>query len=170
MRIIFLILAFFLSLNTFSAEKHPLHIALVSIEYNSKSKNFDVLFKIFVDDFETIIQKKYGINLNTGKSSENPKYDFYSTKYVKEHFGIVFNNGKKYSNDLIFKEKDSNIEAIWIKFEMKAPASIQSVKLKTSVMTDLYEDQTNLVVFKYKNFEEAFKLDNVVKENSFKIK
>jgi hypothetical protein len=170
MRIYFLIIILFFSISSFSAKKHPLHIALVSIEYNAKNKNFDVLFKIFVDDFETIILKKYGINMNTGKSSENPKYGFYCTSYVKEHFGIVFNNGKKYTNELIYKEKDSNIEAVWLKFEMKAPALIENVKIKTTIMTDLFDDQTNLIVFKYKNHEEAFKLDNIVKENSFKIK
>ena len=72
MRKLFLSFFIFLTFNTTFAEKHPLHIALVSIEYNSEMKNFDVLVKIFIDDFEAIIARKYGVELNSGENNENP--------------------------------------------------------------------------------------------------
>lgn len=155
--------------NVFSAEKHPLHVALVTIEYNTKTKNFDVLFKIFVDDFEGVIARKYQVNLYSGSENENPDYSVYATKYVKEHFGLAFNGSKKFTNSVKFKEKDLNVEAVWLKFTITAPSKLNRVKVKASVLTDYFGDQTNLIVFKYKNFEEAFKLDNIVTENEFEI-
>jgi len=170
MRILLIIFLFCFTLNTtFAKENHPLHIALVSMEYNTKNKNFDVLVKIFIDDFESIIARKYNIQLHAGTKNEHPQFSFYATKYVKEHFGVAFNGSKKYSNDLNFVQKDLNVEAVWLKFSISAPANITKVKMKASVMTDFFEDQTNLIVFKYKNFEEAFKLDNIVVENEFLI-
>ncbi len=168
MRFFFIFLFSLFVFKTLEAKNHPLHIALVNIEYNSQTKNFDLLFKIFIDDFEKIIYQKYGINLNSGKSNQHLQYDFFCTKYIKEHFSMAFNQSKA-SNDVIFKEKDYNVEAIWLKFSLKAPASIKKVTIKLTVMTDLFDDQTNLVVFKYNDFEEAFKLDNLLKSNSFEI-
>ena len=82
---------------------------------------------------------------------------------------LFFNESTKFTNSLKYIEKDLNIEAVWIKFSLEAPKNIKKVKIKASVMTDFFDDQTNLILFKYKNFEEAFKLDNIVLENEFTI-
>jgi hypothetical protein len=46
----------------------------------------------------------------------------------------------------------------------------KSYLVKNLIMTDLYKDQSNLLIFRYGNYEEGIKLTSEKQEQTFKVK
>lgn len=171
----------------FASFPHPLHISVTNIEYNQEKKTFDVAFKIFTDDFETIIFNKYGVELKLGKEDELQDYEKYINQYVFEHFCIEINEKNK---KLRFKHKKMNDVAVWLYYEFSAKGlrrykalatergsasggknkeNIKFVAITNSLMCDLYKDQTNLVIFNYFDIQKGFNFSYNYKSDTLNI-
>ena len=46
----------------------------------------------------------------------------------------------------------------------------KTITVKNLIMTDLYSDQSNMIIVKDKDFEEGVKLTSEITEQTFKIK
>jgi len=131
---------------------HPVHVSVTSIEYNQTG--FDVSFKIFYDDFESIVAEKYNVRLNLGKPDEMENKANYFTRYISENFAIRVNNGPPLS--LKFKSSKLVEKSIWLYFTLDCKENVNKVELFNRVMMDMYNDQMDLVMFKIGTFEEGY--------------
>lgn len=131
---------------------HPVHVAVINIEYNQTG--FDVSFKIFFNDFESVIAEKYNVRLNLGKPDEIGDKADYFVRYISEVFSIKVNNGPP----LVLKFKSSKLveKSIWLYFTSDCNENIREVELFNRVMMDMYTDQMDLVMFKMGTFEEGY--------------
>ena len=137
---------------------HPVHVTYTNVEYNSKEKEFKVLYKIFADDFDKILQKKYNVFLNLEKENRQKDYEKTITKYIIANFSISVNNKSLIKPRFVrseFKDK-----AIWLYYSYKFKGKSNRFEIKNSLMTDLYKDQTNLLIFNYLNFQQAIRFTN----------
>ena len=94
---------------------HPIHISVTNIEYIENEKNFIVAVKIFTDDLESVINKKYNIELNLGKSNENTEYKKYLDKYIKEHFKFIINKKVNITNQMLFDLLEISVENVMLR-------------------------------------------------------
>jgi hypothetical protein len=140
----------------FSGYSHPVHISVTNIEYDANNEKFIIAFKVFSDDLESVINKKYKINLNLGKENELTNSSDYLTQYMQEHFRFYINTKKNLSEDLIFVKKEMNFEATWIYYELKFNGVVKKSIIRNSMLDDLYPDQKNLVMFNYKDVNKGF--------------
>lgn len=154
-----LLLAHILYLNTlfFCLIPHPLHLTVTNIEFDKENNVFKISLKIFMDDFEKIIEKKYGVALNLGKENELPDAENYFNKYIFENFNIIINKKNK-KNKLNFKGKKTDTQAVWLYYEYTAIKKIRSFEVYNSILCDLYKDQINLVIFCYKDIQKGIRL------------
>ena len=150
----------------FACYPHPLHVSVTNIEYNQEKKTFALAFKIFTDDFETIIFNKYGVELKLGKEDELQDYEKYINQYVFEHFCIEINEKNK---KLRFKHKKMNDIAVWLYYDFKNKENIKFVAITNSLLCDLYKDQTNLVIFNYFDIQKGFSFDYNYNSDTFNI-
>lgn len=145
---------------------HPLHISLTNIEYNKKLNTFDVTFKLFADDFENIIFKKYDVSLNLGKTDEREDLMDYVERYIRLHFQMTFNGEDNKALKMKYLRREMSENAIWFYFSVKAERQLSSVRIVNSLMYDLFEDQKNLVIFTYgdiqKGYDLCYKDDEIV--------
>ncbi|MFH2095889.1 MAG: DUF6702 family protein, partial [Bacteroidota bacterium] len=111
--------------------------------------------KIFTDDMESVVRKKYGIEMNLGKENENSECRTYINKYVHEHLSFQV-NGKDMNQGLEFLKREMNFEAVWFYYKVNCDSKIKSVKIKSSFLNDLYPDQKNLVIFNYGKINKGF--------------
>ncbi len=149
--------------NTFKVQEinfHPVHVSYTNVEYNVEKKQFDILFKIFVDDFDKILQKKYNVFLNLEKGKRLKDYDKIISKYIIEHFKIVINNKDYTSARLKFTHSELKEKAIWLRYTSKYKGKSKRFEVRNSLMTDLYRDQTNLLIFSYLTYQEAVRFTN----------
>ena len=146
---------------------HPLHVSLLSVEYSEKSDVFNVFLKIYSDDF------LLDYRLLTGDTT---KFDFVAKretaetligKYLDERVQI-FAEGKKLEGKLLSLVSSEG--------ELKMDLTFNNIKksqnylVKNMIMTDLYKDQSNLLIFRYGDYEECFKLTSEKREQNFKVK
>lgn len=146
---------------------HPIHISVTSIEYFADRNVFLASFKIFTDDFENILTLKYGIELELETDSELDKQKQYVTKYISDSFGFFVNG------DILlqpqFKEKTMNEEAVWLYYSYKCKKEVSSIKIRNAILMDMFDDQTNLLIFKYHDFERGYQFKKNNKEIMIEI-
>ncbi len=139
---------------------HPIHLSVTNIEFNEKTKNFDIKVRFFVDDFETAVNKqnKIILNLNTDKEIKNA--DSYIIKYCKEKLNIAL-DGIDFTKKMILEKREINNEekVIWLDFSIKANIP-KKIKITNKLMTEMFSDQKNLLIFTCKKKQEAFTFDN----------
>ena len=133
---------------------HPVHVSVTSMEYNKGEKIFLVSFKVFTDDFETIVERKYGVNLNLGKEDELKSADEYFSRYFRESFSFIVNGEEL--REPVFLEKNMNDIAVWLYYKYPTSDNVKEVEIENIIMLDMFKDQSNLLIFKYNDFEKGF--------------
>ncbi len=140
-------------------EMHPIHISVSNIDYNETDQEYEISIKLFVDDFEKVINKNYNVKLNLGKENENTNSNHLITKYIQSNFKFNIDN-KNILKGIKLSKKKVNLEnnSIFIFYNIKH-ISGNKIIIKNTLMADLYDDQKNLFIFTYKNTEEAYKFE-----------
>jgi hypothetical protein len=144
---------------------HPVHVSLMSIEYSEKDGAFNVFLKLYSDDF--ILDYR----LLTGDTS---KIDFSARadsetqveRYLSEKIQ-VFAEEKKLVCKLIKLESSEGELKMDLVFNNKKKA--KNYLVKNLIMTDLYKDQSNLLIFRYGDYEEGIKLSPEKPEQIFRV-
>ncbi len=125
---------------------HPIHLSVSNIEYNQQKKKFEVSVRVFIDDFEKIINYKNNITLNLYKSNELSDANRYINQYVYDHLQLKVNGEiipqKKY---VLTKRKKEDV-TLWLYYDIKYTRSPKTIEISDNLMTDLYNDQKNLLI------------------------
>jgi hypothetical protein len=146
---------------------HPVHVSLMSVEYSEKSDAFNVFLKINSDDFILDYQLLTG---DTSKIDFESKKEASKTligKYLNEKVQILAEETKLEGKLMKFDSSEGELK-IDMLFKNKKKSAYYLVK--NLIMKDLYMDQTNLLIFRYGNFEEGVKLTPEKQEQIFKVK
>ncbi len=126
---------------------HPVHLSVVNIEYNPQKKKFEVSVRVFINDFEKIIDYKNNVSLNLYKSNELSDANRYINQYVYNHLQLKVNGNiisqKKY---ILTKRKKEDV-TLWLYYDIKYSRTPKTIEVSDKLMTDLYRDQKNLLIF-----------------------
>lgn len=142
-----IIAMFFLLVCTLQAHKY--HFTTAEIEWNSKSKCFEIGLRVDSLDLEkaiSIATKKENIDLDTTKN-----IDMYIFYYIKQNFLIV--DIEKKPCPITWIGKEAAIKETWLFFEIKiATGKIEGVELRNHFFFELpslegqaIHDQINLL-------------------------
>ena len=146
---------------------HPVHVSLMSVEYSEKTDVFNVFLKIYSDDFLLDYKLLTGDTAKIDFAANRETAESLIMKYLDEKVQI-FAEGKKLDGKLInFNSSDGELK-MDVKFNNKKKS--KNYLVKNLIMTDLYKDQSNLLIFRYGNFEEGIKLTSEKQEQTFKVK
>ena len=152
MNIFITLLSGFLCLHPpIDAPKHEYHVSFAEIEYNTKSKAFEVILRVFIDDFEKALGSTSG---KTEVLDESNKHHALIMKYLSQHFYILNRRGKKKKMTLIGKE--FKVDAMWLYIEIPYRESLRKAKFNNSILMEHFDDQVNIVNLKYRGKKESF--------------
>ena len=56
-----------------------------------------------------------------------------------------------------YKNSELKDITLWLYYDIKYSGTVKNVKIFNSLITDLYPDQNNLLIFTYKNTQKALK-------------
>lgn len=121
---------------------HPLHVSTTEMNFNEKQKSIEITTRIFTDDFEQILAKKYKTKTDLSKNDLHKAMDVLVEKYLDAHLKIVL-DGKNVQAKYIGFENDH--EATNVYLEVENIASIKKVNLTNSLLYDLFDDQMNIL-------------------------
>lgn len=124
------------------SSKHPLHVSTTEINFNAKNKSLEITSRIFTDDFEAVLAKKYNTKTDLSKESVHKAMDELVKKYMASN--LKYNiNGKPMTANYIGFEKDGEATNVYLEIE-NAP-TLQKINVANSILYDLFDDQMSIL-------------------------
>lgn len=142
MKKFFVFLASLLLLLSFTKEVHPYHVGSVEINYNSKSKTFEVTGRFFLDDLENGLSEKYGKPFHFNDVKYKAQINEALKNYSLEYFKLKSDNQFLKINYVGYEE-DS--ESVNVYLESEKVENPKKVEAAVSFLYNLFDDQINLV-------------------------
>ncbi|UPQ77551.1 MULTISPECIES: DUF6702 family protein [Chryseobacterium] len=127
---------------SFTELKHPYHVGSVEINYNQKSKTFEMTGRFFLDDLENGLNNKYGKSLHFNDPKFKPQLNEALKNYSAEYFKLKANN-KLLNVKFIGYEEDQ--ESVNIYLESEKIENPRKVEAAVSFLYNLFDDQINIV-------------------------
>ena len=131
----------------FVDEAHEFHISKCIIEYAPSEKSFQIMMHLFLDDFELALSKRGGNDLKLCTEKEKEGADEFIVDYLRENFGMTINDQLSPYN-YIGKENSEDLIGVWIYLEIEDVTNFDNVEIQNSLLTELFDDQNNLVQIK----------------------
>ena len=140
---------------------HPVHISFTNLELDNENNEIVIMSRIFMDDIQkaTEISQNVEIDINNLDDSTNlnPLIDYYHKR-----FNFYINEEKINPEKIKFKRYDINQAsdiAIRLFFSYKPKNDkISKIKVNNKILTDIYPDQSNLMIVKIYDTQESFRL------------
>lgn len=134
---------------------HPLHITITNIDYNKKEGHIDISIKLFKDDLALVLSQKYKQQIDLEKEQKPGESDSVIARYVEENFKLEIDQQKVMLN---LKDKKIDHEAVWLTYNIDMKHKVGELKIENSLLTDLYNDQKNLVIVNFDSRQKGFTL------------
>ncbi len=150
-------------LTQFLSFNHPVHVSVTNVTYQPDSSAFHISIKLFRDDFEANLYHLYGARMDFINGTESTETIEIIEKYINSNFWLITNKQQATKQNLKYRKKKANQEAVWLYFEYKVQEPLQNIDIHNSLMNDFFYDQTNLLIFSYGDIERgyAFNYDTV---------
>ena len=136
----FLLLIAILFLSAFSV--HKFYVSVTQIDYIPSKKRIEITSRIFIDDLEKALQKKYNKKVNLTSSKELPEAEELIKSYLKENIKISIN--KKTQNiEFLAKEVEGDVLILYTKIAFSK--KINTFEVYNAILTEIYAEQQNIV-------------------------
>ena len=142
MKKFFLLFTFLLTFLVSAKPIHPYHVGSVEINYNAKTKTFEISAKFFLDDLENSLNAKYNKTLHFGEEKSKAGLDQALENYFAEYFKLKSNNQFLKINYLGFEEDK---ESVNVYLESEATEMPKKVETAVSLLYSFFDDQMNIV-------------------------
>jgi hypothetical protein len=134
---------------------HPVHVSVTNLDINTEKDTIFITQKMFTDDFELLFYHLYEKTIKPlpGKDFSQNELNLVNG-YMKDAFVVESGSTRL---PLGFIRKDQDEQSIWLYYTCPMPSkSIRSLMLTNSLLLQLYEDQTNLVIVTYKGADSGY--------------
>lgn len=134
------ILAFIVPL--FMSVAHKYYVSVTQITHVKEQESVQIISRIDIADLEYTLQERYDSKIKLTTIDEDPKNDYYISRYLDQKFKIKINTketpftfiGKKYDNDLVV-----------CYLEIENIKEINTIEMSNLVLFDLFPEQKNVI-------------------------
>lgn len=145
----------FLSLTSFGY--HKFYMAIYQVNYAAEKKMLQITSRIFVDDLNDALKKKYNKNLNLGTEKESSEEVVLLKKYMSEKFSLKV-NGELKPMQFLSKELDGDVMVCY--WSIKEVSKIKSIEVFNAVLVDWNSEQQNITHFTVNKIKNSFLFTN----------
>ncbi len=145
---------------------HPLHVSVCEIEYDTESRSLEIIQRIFLDDLETQIrldrdQPELDITLPDGELTTDQLVE----AYLKKRLQFVVND-KQAVYSYLGHEIDGDAMVCYI--EIEKVKKLKSLRVRSTILTDVFDDQINIVHVEVGHKLKSMKLTPDHREEEFR--
>jgi len=141
---------------------HKFYLSVTSIEYSDEDKALQITTRIFIDDVDKLLLERYDINGNLATMDESSLANEYIEKYLKTKFAIEV-NGNNVAYNFLGKKYENDIMICYLEVPNIDINTTTSIAVQNEVLMDIFEEQKNVVHFKFKGQKKSFVL---IRENN----
>lgn len=144
------------------AVAHKFYVSVTNISYSKKDQAFQITSRIFIDDFEQVLLERYGTESQLATDSESDLANEFIEKYLKTKF-LLFIDGEQRTYNFLGKRYDNDIMICYLEVPQVDINTIKSIEVQNEILTDLFDEQQNVVHFKIMGRKKSFVL---IRENN----
>jgi hypothetical protein len=129
---------------------------VTDINYIQEKKSLQIISRVFTDDFENVINTRYQKDFKLIPRLEVEEIDVYIEKYIRTKFSLETNRGQLSFKYLGRKYED---DMVYLFLEVENIEAFEYLSVENSILTDLFEDQKNMIHFTSNDFKKSFILE-----------
>ena len=148
------------TLSSFSVHKY--YLSVTNITAVAEEDAIQITSRIFIDDLESLLETRYGLSAYLNTKDEEKDADKYIEKYLHAKFEIKV-NGKTMPYVFLGREYIDDQIVCYLEIEEAGVKNMKSLTVYNEMLTDLYQEQQNIVHIKAKGKKKSFVL---IKENN----
>ncbi|TRZ41411.1 DUF6702 family protein [Robertkochia solimangrovi] len=152
-KFLFLLIIPLVSFTTF----HKYYVSVTDVNYSEKDQAVQVISKFFTDDLENMMDKRYGIKASLNSEYEHTNADKFINRYLKDKLKIYI-NGKEMDYKFLGKEYDLDLTKCYLEIPGIKPESLKSITITNTALSELFEDQQNIIHIDIKDQRKSFLL------------
>ena len=159
-------LVFFLQFGFPGKNLHPFHVSVTEINHNAKEKTLEISCKVFTDDFEDALTRKYKAKVDLVQPNDKPAMDKLVSDYLSNHLQI-----KTDGNNAILKYIGFEVEneATYVYLQANNVSSVKKADVINTILHDLFNDQTEIIHVIVDGNRKSVKIDYPVSQASFQF-
>ncbi len=123
---------------------HPFHVSRCEIDFNDQETAMQITLHLFIDDIELALEDAYPKPLRIATRREAKVVDSLLIDYLNQHLAIS-NGTQLLDYEFIGKEASKDWSAIYCYFEAPIESFPEKLKIKNSILTDIFDDQQNML-------------------------
>jgi len=128
-----------------SSANHEYYVSVTEVEYVEEQQTLQIISQIFIDDFETLLRKRYNENITLHPDSDTKVIENYMKRYLADKLKIKV-NGNDVNFNFIGKEYKQDITYCYL--EIENISNIKSIEVINSLLFDVLPEQQNIVRLK----------------------
>jgi hypothetical protein len=146
---------------------HEYHASVTNMQYDAKERVFEISIRVFTDDLEKTLTKENGGQRIIFDKKNEKDNDQLLEKYVRKHFSVTTPQKQRKVYEYVGHETEA--DAQWLYLELPYPEPFRTATVQQSFLTDMFDDQVNLVTISYGNQKKTtlFRKNQTVQEISF---
>lgn len=141
---------------------HKFYLSVTNIAYAEKDNAFQITSRVFIDDLDRLLEERYGIKAQLDTPDESTMADAYIEKYFRSKF-VVELNGEPATYTFVGKRYDTDVVICYMEIPNVDLAEVKTMSVQNEILTDLFDEQQNVVHVKWKENKKSFVL---IRENN----
>lgn len=146
-----LLLILFIATSSFVV--HKFYVAIFQIEENQSKKRIEITTRIFIDDLNIALEKKFNKKFDLEKV--NTQNNEFVSKYITSNFTISVNGEQKI---MLFKSSEQENNVLICYFTINAIPKIKSIAIENSILTETFNEQQNIIQAHFHNNRQSLLL------------
>lgn len=135
---------------------HKFYVSITKIEYAKKENSLQIITKIFIDDIENALKKRYDPSISLDTKKETKETDELLKKYILQKIQLKV-NGFPVQLDYLGQEYDTDMVVVYI--EVKHVKDLKNIQIENKVLMDMFPEQQNIIHLKTLDHRRSLILD-----------
>jgi len=155
---------FFVTLSSFTV--HKFYMGIYQVNYAPEKKMLQITARIFVDDLDKALEKKYNKKMHLATDAESSAEVAFLKKYLAEKFSIKI-NGKPSQMNFLSKELEGDVLVCYL--SINGVSKINSLETYNSILVDWNSEQQNITHFTVLGEKQSFLFTESVSKQMLKF-
>lgn len=152
------LLVWVLPLMAFTAA-HKFYVSVTNVDYSEKAQSLQIISRIFTDDMEAVLKARYDFDAGLATGAESEQAVAYIERYFRSRFSVTV-NGQEQQFQFLGRRYDKDLLVCYLELPGVPSASLKSVEVYNALLTDLFEEQRNLVHLNILGQKKSFVLNS----------
>ena len=151
------------------AYSHPLHLTFTNLEFKTQSNRWGLTIKVFSDDFAANLKMSDGSETNIDVKSKSSVTEQMLKKWLENRLQIWFDSKCIEFDTWKFDGIRVKEDASWLTYTFTAPMPTSEIKIRNTLLLDLFRDQKNLFIVTMGRYQAAHEFKNKKEETAFQL-